>query len=320
MRKFPIFFSLFMLAGGCGKDNPRQEPVEKQVQAAKPSVPSFDGKRAFQYLVAQTDFGPRTPGSAAHTNCLAYLKSEMEKHAYAVNIQNFTHPAYKGGTLQLSNIIASFNPEAKTRILLLAHWDSRPRADQDPDPKKRSEPVPGANDGASGVAVLLEIARNLKAQPPACGVDILLDDGEDYGMEGENSNYLLGTKYFAKNLPPGFRPAYGILLDMIGDRQLEIPKERYSLRYAPDIVELVWSTARELGTFAFSNEIQGEVIDDHLPLNEAGIKTIDLIDFNYPDATNRYWHTTQDTPDKCSPESLESVGSVLLHVIYAQPA
>jgi Zn-dependent M28 family amino/carboxypeptidase len=152
--------------------------------------------------------------------------------------------------------------------------------------------------------------------PPNVGIDMLFTDGEDYGKKHENHNYLLGARYFAKNISPGFKPVFGILIDMIGDAQLEIPKDRYSLEYAPEIVELIWSKARELGVYQFSDKVQGYVMDDHLPLNEVGIKTVDLIDFTYPDESNRYWHTVQDTPDKCSAESLEAVGKVLLNVIY----
>ena len=318
--KFLLFaLSLTVLLAGCSKENapPRQVP---QIQEAKGAVPTFDGKKAFEYLKAQTDFGPRTAGSSAHQNCLNYMESEMKKTADAVNLQTFQVKGYGGENLNLTNVISSFNMSATTRVLLIAHWDSRPRADQESDPKKQNQPILGANDGASGVAVLMEIARHLHSNPPAAGVDMLFDDGEDYGKEGDNNNYLLGTRYFAKNLPNGFHPAYGILLDMVGDKQLELLREPNSIRNAPDIVDLVWSTAKDLGMYQFTDEVQRPVLDDHLPLIEVGIKTIDLIDFNYPDASNRYWHTTQDTPDKCSPESLEAVGTVLLHVIYKQPA
>jgi hypothetical protein len=314
---FALAFTSFLT--GCSRENavPRQDP---QLRQAPVSVPSFDGKEAFGYLKAQTDFGPRIAGSTAHQNCLNYMESEMKQSADAVNLQTFEVKGYDGERLNLTNVISSFNSSATTRILLVAHWDSRPRADQDPDPKKRNQPILGANDAASGVAILMEIGRQLKLHPPAAGVDMLFDDGEDYGKEGDNSNYLLGTRYFAKNLPPGFHPEYGILLDMVGDKQLELLREPNSIRYAPDVVDLVWSTAKDLGIYQFVDEVQRPVLDDHLPLIEAGIKTIDLIDFNYPDASNRYWHTTQDTPDKCSPESLEAVGTVLLHLIYKQPA
>ncbi len=309
---------LALAALNCGRQEPKPSSAPSGRALPVQQAPAFDGARAYALLKAQTSFGPRVPETAAHQQCLEYLQQQLQATAAAVNLQSFTHPGYDGATLHLTNLIASFNLQAKTRILLVAHWDSRPRADEDPDPKKRSLPIPGANDGASGVAILLEIARHLKTTPPAVGVDMLLVDGEDYGKEGDTPNYLLGARYFADHLPPGFQPAFGILLDMVGDRQLEIPKEPYSMKYAPDIVDLVWSTAHSLGVSQFTDDVQGWVTDDHLPLNEAGIKTIDLIDFNYPDSSNRYWHTTEDTPDKCSPESLEAVGKVLMAVIYQQ--
>ena len=310
-----IFCFLFL---SCTQEQPKpvsSAPSTKQ-QFVQSSVPSFDGKNAYEYLKTQTNFGPRSPNSVGHKKCLEYLQHELTQLAEAVNLQPFTETGYDGEALNFSNIIASFNLQATTRILLIAHWDTRPRADQDKDKRKRDSPILGANDGASGVAVYLEIARHLKSNTPNVGIDILFVDGEDFGKEGDTKNYLLGAKYFSKSMPKEFSPAFGILLDMVGDKELELRKERYSLKYAPDIVELVWSTAKELGVAQFSWETQDWVTDDHLPLNEAGIKTIDLIDFYYPDRTNRYWHTTEDTPDKCSPESLEAVGNVLMHVIY----
>ncbi len=311
-----VLLAVFIQA--CTKEqqkNPVPQPDRQRTQPAT-AVPTFDGKKAFEYLKAQTNFGPRNPGSTGHQKCLDYLQRELQQYADAVNLQPFTQPGYDGVTLKLTNIIASFNLQSTTRILLIAHWDTRPRADQEKDPKKRNQPILGANDGASGVAIYLEIARHLRSAPPAIGIDILFVDGEDYGKESDTPNYLLGARYFAEHLPKGFSPAFGILLDMVGDKQLEIRKEQYSMKYAPDIVDLVWSTAAALGVEQFSSFAQNAVTDDHIPLNEAGIKTIDLIDFDYPDASNRFWHTSEDTPDKCSPESLEAVGKVILHVIY----
>ena len=303
---------------GCAKTQTDQGSEIRQKEAETATAPVFDGKRAFGYLTAQTNFGPRNPGSPGHRNCLSYIQSEMQSVADAVNPQPFTVTGYKKEVLKLTNVIASFNLKSTSRILLVAHWDSRPRAEQDKDPKKKALPILGANDGASGVAVLLELAQHLKRQPPEVGVDFLFVDGEDYGEEGDTKYYLLGARYFAQNLPVGFAPRFGILLDMIGDAHLEIPKDRYSLEHAPDIVELVWSAARDLKVHQFvDSPSRTWTTDDHVPLNEAGIKCIDLIDFEYPDASNKYWHTTEDTPDKCSAESLEAVGKVLLRVIYS---
>lgn len=302
---------------GCTEQRQKVEtPNIQQSKIIQHKIPQFDKSRAFDYLLAQTNFGPRYPGSVGHQKCLDFLQRELQKHADRVDLQTFTTDGYDRQVLKLTNVIASFNRNSTKRILLAAHWDTRPRADQDADPKKHKQPILGANDAASGVAVLLEIARHLKEQLPPIGVDIVFFDGEDYGKEGDLKKYLLGSKHFAKNYQIGSQPLFGILLDMIGDKQLIIRKEPNSIKYAPDIVELVWTTAHNLGIGQFSDEIQNPVMDDHLPLNEIGIRTIDIIDFDYPDESNRYWHTTEDTPDKCSPESLEAVGKVLLHVIY----
>jgi Zn-dependent M28 family amino/carboxypeptidase len=176
----------------------------------------------------------------------------------------------------------------------------------------------GANDGASGVAVLLELARLFRESPPSIGVDLIFFDGEDYGHEGDTPNYLLGSRHFAATKEASYVPRFGILLDMIGDAELEIPREGHSMRFAPDIVQLVWETAARLGYSQFVDWTDEPITDDHLPLNAVGIKTVDLIDFAYPDASHRYWHTHSDTPDKCSAESLEAVGSVVAEVVYSQ--
>jgi glutaminyl-peptide cyclotransferase len=281
-------------------------------------IPVFDGKEAFAYLLRQTSFGPRNPGSAGHAGCLEYLGSTLRGLAGQIRLQEFTCPGYNGENLHLTNIIASFRPELTNRILLCAHWDTRPRAEHDENKALRDKPIVGANDGASGVAVLLQIATLLKKTPPQVGVDIVLFDGEDYGREGDTGMYLLGSRYFASNIDRGSIPRFGILLDMIGDTFLEIPREQNSMRFAPDVMNMVWTKAQELGVSQFLDAPGEEIMDDHLPLNQAGIKTIDLIDFDYPDQTNRYWHSHQDTPDHCSAESLEAVGTVLTHVLFTQ--
>ena len=301
---------------GCQTKQSEDPKVSTQSQAPTPAVPRFDGKKAFEQLVAQTKFGPRVANARAHQQCRDYLESELLKYADTVSLQPFTHTGYDGKTLRFTNVIAAFNIHAFKYIVLCAHWDSRPWADQDTNPKNRTKPILGANDGASGVAVLLEIGRLLKENPPPVGVDMILFDGEDYGKEHDLDNFLLGSKYYAKHKPPEFNPQFGILLDMVGDAQLEIPKERNSMTLAPDIVKMIWSTALEVGSTAFIDAEGDALTDDHIPMNQAGIKTVDIIDFNYPDQSNRYWHTVQDTPDKCSPESLEEVGKVLMHVIY----
>lgn len=315
MNKFipPILlFSMFFILS-CEKKQEVQPQTTKKETTMK--LPQFDGHHAFTYLKNQTDFGPRNPNSAGHQQCLNFLATEMGKFCENVTLQNFSERGYNE-TLHLTNIFASFNTQAKKRVLLTAHWDTRPRADMETNAALKGKPILGANDGASGVAILLELARLMKQQQPTIGVDILLTDGEDYGdseKDGDTRLYFLGAKYFAKTKPQSYVPECGILLDMVGDRNLQIPMEQNSMKFAPHIVDLVWSTAEEIGVTQFIR-VPGEAIsDDHLPLAEAGIPTIDLIDFDYP-----YWHTTQDTPDKCSSESLEAVGKVLVAFLYTK--
>jgi glutaminyl-peptide cyclotransferase len=321
-RRYLLTLLCAGVTAGCAGKKPDPPPaagpgaVRQGTTVMTPSL--FNGDRAYEFLKRQTAFGPRNPNSPGHRDCLAYLQTTLRGLADDVRIQQFTQDGYGGEVLHLSNVLASFRPELKSRVLLCAHWDTRPRAERDPDKSKRNLPILGANDGASGVAVLLEIATVLKQHRPQVGVDLVLFDGEDYGMEGDHANYLLGSRYFAKNRPTDYLPRYGILLDMVGDTYLEIPREGYSVKYASDVVEKVWNTAKELGIGQFV-DIQGEeVIDDHLPLNEVGIKTIDLIDFDYPDPSNRFWHTHQDTPEHCSGASLAAVGHVLTHILMSE--
>jgi hypothetical protein len=290
--------------------------THERARAAK--IPSFNGQRAFEALLKQTRFGPRNPGSQGHAACLGFLTNELKRHADDVTLQEFTHAGYQGERLRLTNIIASFEPGSTERILLCAHWDTRPRAENDENKSRRNEPIIGANDGASGVAVLLELASLLKSHRAPVGVDLVLFDGEDYGIEGDEANYLLGARHFAAKKRSDYLPRFGILLDMVGDKFLDLQREQHSEKYAPDILDVVWNKALELGYPQFSSEVGHLMTDDHLPLNEVGIKTIDIIDFNYPDQTNRFWHSHNDTPENCSAESLEAVGTVITHVIYTQ--
>jgi glutaminyl-peptide cyclotransferase len=320
MKKLLLLALVPALFIACSRNVPQAKTGDAAASFTITPPPAFNAGEAFGYLRAQTAFGPRVPGSAGHQRCLDYILALLAHAADSVSRQDFTVDGYDGEKLQLTNIFASINPKAMNRILLIAHWDTRPRADQEKDLAKQNLPILGANDGASGVAVLLELAQRMKQSPPVAGVDLLFVDGEDYGKEGDQSNYLLGARYFAKHMSPDYRPAFGILLDMIGDSNLELLREPTSVQLAPEVVSLVWSTAKSLGVYQFTDGNQRAVLDDHIPLNEAGIKTIDLIDFDYPDASNRYWHTLEDTPDKCSAASLEAVGKVLLAVLYGQPS
>ncbi|MCK4224094.1 MAG: M28 family peptidase [candidate division Zixibacteria bacterium] len=277
------------------------------------SAPEFDGEEAFAHLLEQCQFGPRNPGSEGHQKTKEYLLDKLRLHTNFVKIQDFSYSDQEQKIeLELTNIIASFYPKKGKRVLLCAHWDTRPFADRDPDTTLQAEPILGANDGASGVAVLLEIARIISRKEPVWGVDIVLFDGEDGGREGDVDGFCLGSKYFAKN-KRDYKPKFGILLDMIGDRDLTVYQEGYSSRYAKEFVDLVWSRAKNLGLFCFKDSVKYFMYDDHIPLLEAGIPVIDIIDFDYP-----YWHTTSDTPDKCSPESLQKIGDLLLEILYGE--
>jgi len=273
---------------------------------------AFNGDRAFIFLQRQYDLGPRTPGSEGWRNFQTILGRFCDSLKLPVVVQSFTYDDYlTGGTVALANWIVSVNADRRDRILIAAHYDSRPRAEQDPDPARRDQPIPGANDGASGTAVLMHLMELLAAQPPSIGVDLVFFDGEDYGPPGKLDQYLLGSTYFAAHDMPRYR--YAILLDMIGDRDLRLPREEYSERYAKAVNDKVWAAAARLGEAAFIDSIGVEVIDDHVPLLGAGVPAIDIIDFDYP-----YWHTMADTPDKCSAASLAAVGRVVMEVIYGE--
>ncbi|MDM7926163.1 MAG: M28 family peptidase [bacterium] len=275
-------------------------------------VPAFSGAKAFALLERQCAFGPRVPGTPGHAKCLEFMTAELKACGASVVPQRFQgFLAVSKRRADMTNLIASFRPELKTRLLFCAHWDCRAFADLDPDPANRKRPVPGANDGASGTAVLLQAAAVMKTSPPPVGVDLVFFDGEDGGLESDLSTWCLGSRHFAANPSKSAAPRYAVLLDMIGDRDLSLPVEVNSRRYASGIVDLVWGTARRLGLSAFSSADGYEVMDDHLELIQAGIPAVDVIDLDYP-----HWHTTQDTPDKCSPQSLQSVGTLVLHLIY----
>ncbi len=296
MTRLPVVWVLAAL--GCGA-------------AGLFSQHEFDGQRALGYVTAQMAFGPRVPNTEAHRKTGDWILEQLKARADSVDVQAFTHVTVSGDTLKLRNFTARFRPGRTDRVLYLAHWDSRPHAEKSVNLADQQKPVPGADDGASGVAVLLGVADALKAKPPAVGVDLLFVDGEDYGDFGTDQDVLLGSRHYASQLGAGSRPLFAVLFDMVGDKDLQIFPEGNSVARAPEVVERVWQKARELGYERYFRPTGGEPItDDHIPLLDAGVRAIDVIDIDYP-----YHHTTEDTADKVSAKSLQMVGDVALALV-----
>ncbi len=277
--------------------------------ARKLRVP-FDAARAFALLERQVAFGPRVPGTAAHDSCAAYLLEQLRAVGDSVWTQSFTGQI-AGTECIMTNLLAAQRPAAPTRVMLLAHWDTRPWADEDPDRAQRRTPVIGANDGASGVAAILEMARVLKAAAPSIGVDIALVDGEDLGSASAPQLYSQGARALVQS-PEFRRPALAILFDMVGDAQLTLLREGRSWEAAPRQMRDLWAIGRAQYPAVWLDQTGPSLIDDHVPFIEAGIPAMDIIDFAYP-----YWHTIQDTPDKCSPASLEAAARPVLTYLYS---
>lgn len=282
--------------------------------------PDFNADSAYQYIKAQADMGPRVPGSKAHAKAVAYYEKHFKNLGAEVKVQGGTMNTYDGKQWRIDNVIATFNPEAKNRILLCAHYDSRPFADKDPVPANRSKPCPGVNDGASGVGVLMEVARQIKDKPTKVGIDIILFDLEDYGDNGDQFSWCLGAVYWSNNLhKANYKAKYAILLDMVGAKNAIFPREAVSVFHANDVVNKVWNAAEKLGyANYFIYEESAEMTDDHVPINKiAGIPAIDILHYNY--ATNEFFeqhHTTMDDINVIDKNTLKAVGQTLLEVIY----
>jgi hypothetical protein len=278
-------------------------------------APTFDGGAAWHYLVKQCGYGPRVPGTAAHDSTVHYIVSHLERRRANVRLQPFTiDDPYISRPMRLINIIGSYGVTEKNRVLIAAHYDSRPWADQESDRTLWSTPILGANDGASGVSVLLALADILARHPPkGLGIDLVFFDGEDYGKQSDTDNYLLGSKHFAANLA-GYRPRCGILLDMVGAKDARIYQEGYSLQKAPRLTEALFGRAAELGLGVFVAKRGDFLYDDHVPLLMAGIPMVDLIGLPYP-----HWHTLRDTPENCSRDTLWQVGTLMVDFIYNFP-
>lgn len=318
-----------LLAAGCGNENSQTSSTGTSPQSNKPAVkaPDFNADSAFAYTEQQVKFGPRVPNSTAHQQCAGWMATKMQEFCDTVIVQSYRVKAFDGKVLDSKNIIASFRPELGNRILLCAHWDTRPWADQDSVRKK--EPIDGANDGASGVGVLMEVARQLALAKPSLGVDIIFFDAEDYGQPDDSEfppmddSYCLGSQYWSRNLhQPNYIARYGILLDMAGADQATFTQEGSSMQYAPYVVDMVWKAGNDIGYGQyFVNEKTKGIIDDHFYINRlAGIRCIDIIHYDYNTASNfwKHWHTHGDTIDKISRPTLKAVGQTLLEVLYRE--
>lgn len=274
-----------------------------------------DGARAHARVVRQVAFGPRVPGTAGHAAMLEWLVSELGRLGGRVERQAVVDSTL-GRRLELTNVIAHFGPAGGRGLVLCAHWDTRPWCDEDPDTSRRAEPLPGANDGGSGVAVLLEVAELMRRTPPRCGVDLVFFDGEDQGRAVHPGEFSLGARGYAARLraAPERRPAAAFLFDMVGDRDLDIHPEQQSVERASNLVALVLEAAGATGAHGFHAEPRYRITDDHVPLLDAGLPAVDIIDFDYP-----AWHTHQDLPDRVSPASLAEVSRVAAWLVYRSP-
>lgn len=301
MMRVSVFCLLTALLAACGGGS------------APPPAREFDGAAALKSVETQVGFGPRIPGTQGHAAMAKWLDSLVRTKSDSVVVQRWWHhPAGGADSVEMMNIIARVNPAATSRVLYLAHWDTRPRSDG-PTSKDKAAPVPGANDGGSGVAVLLGVLDALKRQPPAVGVDILFVDGEDFGsFDPPRPDVLIGSSWYAAHPVAAERPLFAVLWDMVGDKDLRIPKEPGSQIAAPDVVEMVWQIAAQMGYghIFVDASYPGAITDDHTPLIAAGIRAIDVIDIEYT-----AWHTPLDTPDKISAASLEAVGNVAVGVL-----
>lgn len=331
--KWPLFFLnllpiIFLASCGNGTTTSKKPAETTSKPAPAIVVPGFNSDSAYHFVERQLSFGPRVPGSVAHAECAKWLEETMKQFTPDVIVQNFKARVYNNQVFSGKNIIATFNPDMQRRILLAAHWDSRPYADHDPDPNNHQIPIDGANDGASGVGVLLEIARQLSTQSPAVGIDIIFFDLEDYGPPQDKQTsestdmWGLGSQHWARNPHiQRYSAHFGILLDMVGAPNARFPLEGFSMYYAPDVTRKVWELAGKLGYgeyFVF--EQGGYITDDHYYVNR--IARIPMMNIIHLDETSpngsfyEHWHTVNDNLDQIDRNTLQVVGEVVLNVIY----
>lgn len=301
-----------LLSCGASKKASTNEESES-ILATEETKTLFSADSAYSYVARQVEFGPRVPGTEAHRLCGNWLSEKLKSFGAEVTEQTATLTTFDGTKIPMRNIFARINPNAEKRILLLAHWDCRPWADNDPNPDKHTTPVDGANDGASGTGVLLELARTLSNNVSGAGVDILLCDAEDWGEESNDESWALGARHFAHNLPvEGYMPSAAILLDMVGAADATFMREYFSQLANPALADQIWSIAKSLGHEGmFVNRMGSAVNDDHVELIKAGIPTIDIIDYREGSGFFSGWHTASDNMECISKETLGAVGSIL---------
>lgn len=333
MGKRWMFALLITLAAcsGCGEEPADPKPVDTTPPKPQVNVPAFNADSAYAYVAKQVSFGPRNPNSEGHTACAEWMASFLGEYADNVIVQRDVVQAYDGLNINMQNVIAQFQPEKKKRLLLMAHWDTRPFADKDNNEDRQQEPILGANDGGSGVGVLLEVARHLHDQPTDYGIDIVLFDAEDYGtpsfpgVESDVYSWCLGSQYWSQHPHvAGYRAKYGILLDMVGAKGAKFPKEGTSMQFAPHVMNKIHKAARSTGNGSFfTSNTTGTTIDDHTFVNQLiGIPSACIVEFysginamglsGYGD----YHHTHNDNMDVISAETLGAVGETLMYVIY----
>jgi Zn-dependent M28 family amino/carboxypeptidase len=325
MKKILFISSLLFIAGYSCKQATQGAAAEEKT--ISPIVPEFNADSAYRFTAAQVAFGPRVPNSPAHKACGNYLSAELKRLGARVVEQEARLETYNKQLLQAKNIIASFDPENSRRILLCAHWDSRPFADYDPNPANHRKAISGANDGAGACGVLLEIARQLGKSKPDVGVDIVLFDAEDWGTplfdqaKYGSTGWCLGSEYWAKNPHvPNYKAKYGILLDMVSAAGAKFYKEYFSMQYAGKTVNKVWDTARALGYGDYFIHKPGSgITDDHLEVfKHRKIPCIDIIQYdpNSDTGFGSYWHTLNDTMDHVCRETMKAVGQTVVYIIY----
>ncbi|MDR4987824.1 MAG: M28 family peptidase [Bacteroidales bacterium] len=326
----PVSFSLLlMLMLSCGSGSDRQEAGRMRTAAdERHQVPRFDADSAYHFVARQVAFGPRVPNTEAHREAGSWLAEKLGFYADTLYLQETRVRAYDGTVLHIKNIVGVFQPENRRRVLLCAHWDSRPYADYDPDPANHYTPIDGANDGASGVGVLLEIARQISKQPTDVGIDIIFFDAEDYGRHRFSSrpdedSWALGSQHWARSPHrPDYFARYGILLDMVGATDPKFKREGYSMLFAPNIVRKVWEIAGQAGYgHLFVNRDGRFIIDDHYYINRLrNIPTINIIHQDHSTEHGFFpqWHTLDDNMDVIDPYTLKAVGQTVLEVIYRE--